>query len=240
MPPPPPPPPLPPDEPARLAALRGLELLDSPPDPAYQALAELAADVLGTATAAISLVDADRRWTLAGVGLRHGDADPREDSFCAHVVAGDADPWVLADAAADPRFADHPQVLDGRAGFYAGAPVRTADGHRVGTLSVLDPEPRTMTDRDRRILRTLAASVSAHVELRRQQLAAGSRSAELVARLAHQSRTDAVTGVLNRRALDDELHLALLNARRDGAPVAVAILDLDHFKAYNDTYGHTA
>jgi diguanylate cyclase (GGDEF)-like protein len=60
----------------------------------------------------------------------------------------------------------------------------------------------------------------------------------LFARLAQQSRTDALTGVLNRRALDDELHLALLNARHDAAPVSVAILDLDHFKAYNDSHGH--
>ena len=57
----------------------------------------------------------------------------------------------------------------------------------------------------------------------------------LFARLAQQSRTDALTGALNRRALDDELHLALLNARRDGSPVSIAVLDLDHFKAYNDT-----
>jgi diguanylate cyclase (GGDEF)-like protein/PAS domain S-box-containing protein len=178
-------PPLPPDEPARLAALRSLELLDSPADPAYQALAELAADLLGTPTAAVSLVDADRQWTKAGVGLRHGDEDPRDISFCAHVVGNDEDPWVVTDAAADPRFADNPLVTGGRVGFYAGAPVRTADGHRIGTLCVIDPHPRTLSERDRGTLRTLAASVRAHVELRRQQLLAADRAAELAAIIEH-------------------------------------------------------
>jgi diguanylate cyclase (GGDEF)-like protein len=232
-------PPIPSDEAERLSALHRLKLLDSAPDPAYQALAELAARLLGTPVAAISLIDAGRRWTKAGVGLVHGDEDPRDVSFCAHVVGGGESPWVVEDATTDPRFADNPLVTGGRVGFYAGAAVRTADGHAVGTLCVIDPRPRRLGREDRETLRTLADAVGAHVQLRGQQLVAETRSA-LFARLAEQSRTDGLTGVLNRRALDDELHLALLNARVDASPVSIAILDLDHFRAYNDAHGHGA
>src|SRR6478752_4658108 len=97
-------PPMPPNEAERLEALRRLQLLDSEADPAYQALADLAAKLLGTPMAAISLIDADRQWTKAGVGLRHGDEDPRDVAFCAHAIGHDADPWVVVDAAADPDF----------------------------------------------------------------------------------------------------------------------------------------
>jgi len=179
------PPPLPPDEDARLAALRRLRLLDSEADPAYEALAALAARLLGTPMSAINFVDADRQWTKAGVGLTHGGEDPRAIGFCPHVVAGEADLWVVADAANDPRFADNPLVTGGRVGFYAGAPVTTADGHRIGTLCVIDPQPRELDTAAAETLRGLAAAVGAHVEVRRQQLLAAEREAELAAVLEH-------------------------------------------------------
>ncbi len=178
-------PPTPPNEAERLAALQRLRLLDSEADPAYQALAELAARLLGTPMAAVSLIDADRQWTKAGVGLQHGDEDPRDIAFCAHAIGHDADPWVVSDAAADPDFADNPLVVGGRVGFYAGAPVRTADGHKIGTLCVIDPRPRELDDAGRETLRTLAAAVSAHVEVRRQQISAAERHAELQAIIEH-------------------------------------------------------
>jgi len=199
-------PPLPPNEDQRLDALHHLELLDSDADPAYEALAELAARLLGTPMAAVSLVDAERRWTKAGVGMVHGGEDPRETSFCAHAIAGDADPWVVTDATTDPRFADHPNVLAGHVGFYAGAPVRTADGHAIGTLCVIDPRPRAMDDEERDTLRTLAGAVGAHVEAQRQRLLANERHAALAAVLEHAPdaflRVDDAGAILafNRRA----------------------------------------
>jgi diguanylate cyclase (GGDEF)-like protein/PAS domain S-box-containing protein len=178
-------PPIPPDETARLDALHRLKLLDSEADPAYQALAELAATLLGAPMAAISLIDADRQWIKAGVGLEHGDEDPRDIAFCAHAIGNDADPFVVTDAAADPDFADNPLVLGGRVGFYAGAPLRTAVGHKIGTLCVIDPEPRAIDAAGRETLRTLAAAVSAHVEIRRQSLAAAERHSELLDVIEH-------------------------------------------------------
>jgi diguanylate cyclase len=199
-------PPMPPNESQRLHALRQLELLDSEPDPAYEALAQLAARLIGTPLAAISLIDADRQWIKAGVGLRHGDEDPRDIAFCSHAIAAEAEPWVVTDAAADPRFADNPLVVGGRVGFYAGAPVRTADGHAVGTLCVIDPQPREIGEPERETLRTLAAAVSAHVEAQRQRVLANERHAALAAILEHAPeaflRIDQEGAVLaiNRRA----------------------------------------
>jgi diguanylate cyclase (GGDEF)-like protein/PAS domain S-box-containing protein len=202
-------PPIPPNEAERLAALRRLNLLDSEADPSYQALAELAASLLGTPIAAISLIDADRQWTKAGVGLVHGDQDPRDIAFCAHTIAADHDPWVIDDAAADPDFADNPLVTGGRVGFYAGAPVRTADGHAIGTLCVIDPRPRTLDDAGRQTLKTLAAAVSAHVEVRRQTLAAAERHAELRAVIEHSPdaflRCDAASTILELNARCERL-----------------------------------
>lgn len=196
-------PPIPPHEDERLDALRRLNLLDSEADPAYQALAELAASLIGTPIAAISLLDADRQWTKAGVGLVHGDQDPRDISFCAHAINHD-EPWVIDDAAAHPDFADNPLVTGGRVGFYAGAPVRTADGHAVGTLCVIDPAPRKLDDAGRQRLKTLAAAVSAHVEVRRQALAAAERHAELRAVIEHSPdaflRCDAESTILEINA----------------------------------------
>jgi diguanylate cyclase (GGDEF)-like protein len=103
-------------------------------------------------------------------------------------------------------------------------------GRCFGVLSVFWNEPRPQLGRRTGRLLTLLAHEAS---------TAFARTA-LFERLARQSRTDALTGILNRRALDDELHLALLNARRDDDVVSIAMLDLDHFKAYNDTHGHAA
>jgi diguanylate cyclase (GGDEF)-like protein len=135
-----------------------------------------------------------------------------------------AQPVYVADAVAEgwPLAARH----DARS--VATQPIML-DGRCIGVLLVYWHDVRALSDRCARLLVLLAHEAST----------AFARTA-LFARLAQQSRTDALTGVLNRRALDDELHLALLNARRDEQPVSVAILDLDHFKAYNDAHGHGA
>src|SRR3954467_4395403 len=104
-------------EPARLAALRGTGLLETPPDPAFDELVSLTARLLGAPIAAFNLVDADRQWTKAGSGMANGDQAPRADSFCAHAIVGDG-PLVVPNTALDPRFSDNVMGL----GFYAGTP----------------------------------------------------------------------------------------------------------------------
>jgi diguanylate cyclase (GGDEF)-like protein len=214
------------DEDRRLAALRDLEVLDAPAEPALEDLVSLCARLIGMPIAAVNFVDADRQWTAAAVGMAHGDQAPRRTSFCAHAIAGDG-PLVVEDARADERFSDNPLTLDGLR-FYAGIPLRSPEGLGLGTLCVADHEPRKVSADDLEALRVLAQAVNAHVRLRRDHR-----------RLEQLATTDPLTGVANRRALDDWLPREVARASRTGAPLGLVLLDLDHFKAYNDTHGHT-
>lgn len=157
--------PLPPDEPKRLAALRRYQLLDSAAEPSFDEIVGLAAQLCDAPIALVSLVDEHRQWFKAKVGLATAETS-RESAFCAHAILGDG-PLVVEDAKADARFADNP-LVNGDPGirFYAGAPLRTADGHALGALCVIDRQPRTLTSLQRNALSTLARQVVAHAELR--------------------------------------------------------------------------
>src|SRR6516165_832742 len=149
--------PLPENETERLAALRGLAILDTPPEPAYDELSALAAYVCQTPIALISLVDADRQWFKSRVGWVAGET-PREVAFCAHAILQP-----------DLRFANNPLVTSPPAiRFYAGAPLVTAEGHALGTLCVLDHKPRELTAEQTRALRGLSHQVVAQLRLRQQ------------------------------------------------------------------------
>src|SRR5262249_44484474 len=134
--------PLPENEAERLAALRGLGILDTPPEPAYDELSALAAYVCQTPIALISLVDEDREWFNSRVGGTAAGETPREVAFCAHTILH-PDLLVAPDASADERFANSPLVTSPPGiRFYAGAPLVTAEGHALGSLCVLDHKPR--------------------------------------------------------------------------------------------------
>jgi DNA-binding NtrC family response regulator len=158
--------PLPPEEPGRLRALRGLGILDTAPERGFDDIARIASYLMNTPIALVSLVDEDRQWFKARVGLEVSET-PREHSFCAHAIL-DVGVTHVRDASRDKRFCDNPLVLGAPAiRFYAGAPLRTADGHAVGSLCVIDRKPRSLTDRERDILEALARQVMTEFELRR-------------------------------------------------------------------------
>lgn len=158
--------PLPADEDQRLARLRALGVLDTPPEPLFDALARLAAAIAGTPIALVSLVDAERQWFKANVGLVGTNETPRAVAFCAHAILGD-DLLEVGDARTDARFADNPLAL-GEQGlrFYAGAPLVMGDGERIGTLCVIDRVPRHLSDAQREQLRLLAETVVRSLEER--------------------------------------------------------------------------
>ena len=151
---------VPPDEADRLAALRALAVLDTPPEPAFDRLARLASTALEAPIALVVLIDEDRQWFKARVGVDL-DHTGRDVAFCAHAIVDRAPgPFIVPDAADDERFHDNPLVLgEPFVRFYAGQPVRSPSGHRVGTLCVMDRVPRTLSDRQRAILVDLAALV---------------------------------------------------------------------------------
>lgn len=151
-------PPRPSDEAFRVEALHRLRLLDTPPEPRFDRIVRLAARLFGVRTALVGLVDAERLWFKAKVGLEACET-PREESFCACTILQPG-VMVVEDARRDPRFADHPAVL-GPPGvvFYAGAPLRSPEGFPVGTLCLVDGAPRPFGPEDQSDLRDLAAWV---------------------------------------------------------------------------------
>ncbi len=133
--------PVPPDETERLRVLHELAILDTEVDPVFGAVARLACLHSGCPMGAISLMDADRQWFVASVGLSSREM-PRDSSFCAHSICS-ADGLEVHDAARDPRFSNHPVVVgEPPVVFYAGVPLRV-DGQPIGTVFVMDTKRRT-------------------------------------------------------------------------------------------------
>ncbi len=157
---------LPPDEPARLAALRSLDILDTPAEAEaeFEALVQAASTVCGMPISLLSLVDEDRQWFKANLGLPGATQTPRDMAFCSHAILND-ELFVVNDALADARFADNPLVT-GAPGirFYAGAPVRLSNGQRVGTLCVVDHRARQLDATQRDVLMSLSKAVSRALE----------------------------------------------------------------------------
>ena len=154
-------------EQARLAELHRLEILDTPPEKLFDRFVSLAAETFGVPMAAISLGDAERQWFKALVGLTARQT-PRDIAFCDHAIRTDR-AMVVADATLDYRFRDNPLVTEPPSiRFYAGAPL-TAEGHRLGTLCIMDVEPRTGFGGSRQ-LECLAESVAQALVVRKAEM----------------------------------------------------------------------
>jgi sigma-B regulation protein RsbU (phosphoserine phosphatase) len=155
-------------EAARLAAVRRFEILDTPPDGAFDRITAIAARLLRTPIAIVSIVDSDRIWFKSKHGLPDVSQIDRVPGLCASAIL-DHQPWVVSDAATDPRTLANPLVA-GEFGlrFYAGVPLTTADGHNLGTLCVIDRTPREVDDEEIAVLRDLAQLVMDQLELRLQ------------------------------------------------------------------------
>ncbi|RFU39825.1 GAF domain-containing protein, partial [Actinomadura logoneensis] len=150
----------------RLVALRRYRVLDTPPDGALDKIASLAARIFGAPMATVSFVDGDRVWFKAAHGLGGIEQTGREPGLWASAVLHDG-PYVVTDAAADPRTAGHPFVRgDLGVRSYAAARITTAEGHGLGTVDVLDVRPRRPTADQLQALQELAALVMDELEAR--------------------------------------------------------------------------
>jgi diguanylate cyclase (GGDEF)-like protein/PAS domain S-box-containing protein len=346
----------------RLQALRSLEILDTPAEASLDRITRLVARVLNVPIALVTLVDEKRQWFKSRVGIEIFETS-RDDAFCAHAILQD-EPMVVPDAMRDARFSDNLLVTQSpHIRFYAGVPIRTSQGHAVGTLCAIDERPRILTIEELNTLSDLADMVSREMQLREnlmlvrtqakksddlfeaseaayrsmfelasvgialvapdgnwisvnqalcdlvgysvqdlkgltfqditfpddlnadmgllKQLVAGdidhyqlekrylhnngkavwadlsvtkklSADGELEyfisiiqniqgrKELEQEAKHDALTGLLNRRALDSLLPIAQARADRSNKLLALMFLDLDGFKGINDNYGHDA
>lgn len=184
----------------RLRALERYGILGTPPEQEFDELVRIAARVCGTDAAAINFVAADRQWTKASEGLTLEDID-REHSFCAGAIGQD-DVFVVEDAQSDPRFAGNPLVTGPpNIRFYAGAPLVTPDGERIGALCVIDSNPSTLDEEGREALRSIARQVVAQLELRRKiaELSEARTSAERAEEALRQRDTSGLPRIGSAR-----------------------------------------
>ncbi|MGX6605229.1 GAF domain-containing sensor histidine kinase [Micromonosporaceae bacterium Da 78-11] len=184
--------PLPDNEIERLAALYSLDILDTASDQDFDDIVALASNVCGVPMSLVSLLDTDRQWFKARVGTDLTETS-RDMSFCAHAILG-RDLLVVPDATKDARFADNPMVEGGHGiRFYAGAPLVTTDGYALGTLCVVDKEPRRLDVEQLQALRALARQVTSQLELRRYSVALANTTVRLQ---ELERRKDDLTGLV--------------------------------------------
>ncbi|WP_290887047.1 diguanylate cyclase [Arenimonas sp.] len=252
------PPPIPAGaEQERIDALRRYRILDTLPEQAYDDIVALARQVCGTPQAVMTFIDEERQWFKASEGIE-GEETERGIAFCDVAIRRPDEVTVVTDASRHPLFRDYPQVTGpDHLRFYAGAPMVAPGGHALGTVCVIDTQPRELSPRQRDALRALARLAVQLLESRRGQLDAQRQlvERELFTRdllryqrqleaenteLATEASTDALTGLLNRTGLEKIRQEDKLQSFARNAPYVVAVLDIDHFKRINDTLGHSA
>ena len=200
--------PLPTDEAERLLTLRSLRLHAGLPDGPFHAAARLACQQTGCAVGGVGIVDADRQWFLASIGLAVAGL-AREAAFCSHTILGN-EAFVVRDARLDLRFAGSPLLAaEPPIAFYAGVPI-VVGGHRIGSLCVMDSRPRTLDETHLGAMRELATLCGALLEarLRHRSVAESARRAksEFLSRVSHEMRTplNAVIGFTQLLRLSPE------------------------------------
>jgi diguanylate cyclase (GGDEF)-like protein len=211
---------------SRILALQDHKILDTDYDPRFDNLVEMVSSHFGMPIALVSLIDADRQWFKAKVGL-DARQTPRHHSFCTHAIMAPDAVMVVEDAWKDPRFRDNPLVDHFPfIRFYAGAPIVTASGAALGTVCVIDREPRSFDAADRDMLARFAQTTLSLLELHRCNA------------LLHDAATrDPLTGLLNRRGLEQTLG-RIIGTALNGQSCGLLYIDVDHFKAINDAHGH--
>ena len=207
------------DEQARLETLRSLGILETAPEERFDRLTRTAKRLFGVPIALVSLIDENRQWFKSCIGLSVSETS-RDISFCGHAILGD-DLFIIPDTSVDERFADNPLVLnDPYIRFYAGYPLRAPNGRKLGTLCIIDRQPRNFGKGELEALTDLAAMVE-------REIAA-----------AQLATLDELTNISNRRGFmmlaQHSLHLCV----RRKLSASLVFMDLDKFKPINDTFGH--
>ncbi|MDO8828123.1 sensor domain-containing diguanylate cyclase [Methylophaga sp.] len=212
---------IPEDEKQRLEKLRALKILDSAPEERFDRLTRMAKRMFGVDISVLSLIDDGRQWFKSkALEMDLPDETSREISFCGHAILGN-DVFVVEDALEDHRFKDNPLVTGTpKIRFYAGYPLKVNNGSALGTLCIIDDEPRKFEPEDLQLLKDLG--VMAEQEIAALQLAT----------------LDDLTLISNRRGFADLAKHSLNVCKRKDLSVSILLFDLNKFKPINDQFGH--
>lgn len=226
------------NEEERAKALELAGLLYSPAEDRFDRITRIAIKTFGVQTALVSLVASNVQWFKAKSGLDACET-PRAISFCGHAILDD-DILLIPDALEDPRFRDNPLVTGAPfIRFYAGKPIATEGGLKLGTLCLIDPKPRTLSEGEKDHLRDLAGWVENEIRMPQLSLAQQDLILELTA-AKRQALLDSLTSIWNRRGIMEILQRESSRTHREGKSFAVIMVDIDHFKKINDGFGHAA
>lgn len=225
------------DEADRMAALRSMNLLSTPAEAEFDRITQVAAEYFSLPISLFTLVDEDRQWFKSRFGLDAPET-PRSVSFCGHAIA-QKDVFVVENAHEDNRFANNPLVVgDPQVIFYAGVPIESPEGHRIGTFCIIDHSPRTFSQRERERLRDFGWWLQLALESRQLSRA----QLKLIAELdlaKRESFIDPMTQCWNRRGFSELAKRETARCRRVGSGVALFMIDIDNFKLVNDAEGHS-
>ena len=169
---------IPDHEKERIQALHDFQVVNTEPEKEYDDIVKLAAQICNIGTAHISLIDREKQWIKAKIGLGVQNLD-RRLAFCAHTILED-DVFIVNDATKDLRFVDHPMVLQEGIRFYAGMPLTTSEGYNIGSLCVIDVVPRELSENQIDALRILSKQIIKQLELRKANRTLIDQSQELI------------------------------------------------------------
>lgn len=208
------------EEALRLEALERQQITDTPRDEAFDGILRDTCTALEAPVGAIGFLESERLWIKSAQGMAWRET-ARDISFCSHTLRCD-ELLVVEDANRDPRFAENPHVIESGLRFYAGAPLTTRQGFRIGTLWIADHRPRKLDGGDRDFLGDMAAIVVGELELRRRQ------------------GTDILTGLYTRRFFQEVAGRELIKLRREAGPLTAAFIAADQFQRIQDRLGQSA
>jgi diguanylate cyclase (GGDEF)-like protein len=247
--------PVPIDELSRLEALHRYDVLTAETDPLFDNVVRLAASVCHTPIAKLGFLDRNQLWIKSAVGLDIRRI-PRRASYSAYAICKQRQILVVPDARLDARFGNNPLLAYGPpVRFLAAVPLIEPAGYAIGTLTVMDYQPRELSQGEcdqllalaetavallesRQMVRRLEGEVAERAGYERRAAAVHRNLLHTNAALSLESLTDPLTGMGNRRAFDFNLLHEVERARRLGYPLAMLKIDIDHFKAFNETYGN--
>jgi diguanylate cyclase (GGDEF)-like protein len=227
---------IPENEAERMDALEKLNIVDTPMQENFERITRITKNLFDVPIAAFTLVDGDRQWFKSIQGLDVCET-PREVSFCGHVINQD-DIMIINDALLDPRFADNPLVTGPPfIRFYAGYPVRATNNLKMGSLCIIDTKPRNYTQADLSQLKDMAKLAEGEINAHQNQNIQKQLMSEL-ARAKRQALVDGLTRLWNRAGIEAIIKKQETESLQKQENFGIALIDIDNFKAVNDTYGH--